>query len=168
MKYMLKNRFILLFAGILLLSNSAKAGEKFCILSIFDKYGYKQGVTMLEASKELLKQYKIKQFKSIIFEDGTKYLPEIRACLEKDKVNAEKIKEVIHDGQVTSGFYRLKTDKNETKRYYTFEIQEKKATLITENLEINRYLIFKVQDKKVTLVYVEGALTTEELIELLK
>jgi len=168
MKYGLKKSVILLFTGMLFLVNSAKAGEKFCVLSIFDKYGYKQGVTMLEASKELLKQYKIKQFKSIIFEDGTKYLPEIRACLEKDKVNSEKIREMVNDGQIMSGFYRLRTEKNETKRYYSFEVQEKKATIVTENLEINRYLIFKIQEKKVTLIYVEGALTTEELIELLK
>jgi len=146
MKYILKNSVIILLMGILCFSVSAKADEKFCILSIFDKYGYDKGVTRLEASKELLKQYRINQFKSIIFENGTKALPEIRDCIEKDKVNAIKIKEMVSDGLVTSGFYRLQTEKT----------------------EINRYLIFKVQEKKVTLIYVEGALTTEALVELLK
>ena len=146
MKNILKNGFILLFTGVLFFTNGAKAAEKLCVLSIFDKYGYKKGVTMLEASEDLLKQYKIKQFKSIIFEDGTKALPEIRSCIEKDKANAVKIKEIVHDGVVTSGYYHLKTEKKET----------------------NRYLIFKVKEKKVTLIYVEGNLTTEELVDLLK
>jgi len=145
-KCMLKNGFVLLFMGMLFLMSSAKATEKLCVLSIFDKYGHAKGVTMLEASKDLLKQYKISQFKSIIFEDGTKALPEIRSCIEKDKANALKIKEIVQDGVVTSGYYRLKTEKPET----------------------NRYLIFKVKEKKVTLIYVEGNLTTEELVDLLK
>jgi hypothetical protein len=149
---------------MLFFSNSVKAGEKFCVLPIFDKYGYGKGVTMLEASKELLKQYKIKQFKSIIFEDGTEALPEIRACIEKDKVNAEKIKEVVHDGSIMNGFYRLKTA---TKRYLSLGMKGIIPTF-TKTMEINHYLIFKVQDKKVTLIYVEGALTTDELVELLK
>jgi hypothetical protein len=146
MKYRLKNTFILLFAGMLFLSNTAKAGEKFCILSIFEKYGHQKGVVMLEASKKLLKQYKIKMFKSIIFEDGTEALPDIRTCIEKDKANAVKIKEIVHYGLLMSGFYRLRTEKP----------------------EINRFLIFRVQEKKTTLIYVEGELTTDELVELLK
>ena len=146
MKNLLRNSIMLLFMGMLLLPNSVKAGEKTAVLSVFEKYGNKKGVIMLEASKKLLKQYKIKQFKSIIFEDGTEALPVIRACIEKDKIHAVKVKEIVQDGEVVSGFYRLKTD----------------------SPDMNRYLIFKVQDKKTTLIYVEGALTTEELVQLLK
>ena len=164
MKYIQKKRVILLFLGMLFLTSSVKAGEKFCVLSVFDKYGYGKGVTMLEASKDLLKQYKIKQFKSIVFEDGTEALPEIRACIEKDKVNAIKIKEIVHDGLITSGFYRLKT---EMKRYFSVGMKGIMPTF-TKSREINHYLIFKVQEKKVTLIYVEGSLTTDELVELLK
>ena len=117
-----------------------------CIFSIFDKYESYQGVTMLSASKELLKQYKITQFKSIIFEDGRKVLPEIRECIEREKTEAAKMKETIQDGLLMGGYYRLKTD----------------------TPDINRYLIFKVKEKKVTLIYVEGTLTPDELVELLK
>jgi len=164
MKYIQKKRIILLVAGILFLTNSVKAVEKFCVLPIFDKYGYGKGVTMLEASKDMLKQYKIKQFKSIIFEDGTEALPEIRECIEKDKVGAEKIKEVVHNGLIMNGFYRLKM---EIKRYFSLGMKGILPTF-TKSREINHYLIFKVQEKKVTLVYVEGALTTEELVDILK
>jgi len=117
------------------------------VLSIFNKYGYSQGVTLLEASRELMKEYKIKTFKSIVFDDGTQALPEIRRAINKDKEGALHIKESTKDGLLTSGYYQLLSDKP----------------------KLNRYLIFKVGDKnKTTLIYVEGELTSEELVELLK
>ena len=127
-------------------ANEATAQNESCIFSIFNKYENYQGVTMLSASKEVLKQYKITQFKSMIFENGTKILPEIRACIEKEKLGAVKMKETVQDGLLMGGYYRLKT----------------------ETSEINCYLIFKVKEKKVTLIYVEGNLTPDELVELLK
>ena len=139
---------MLLFSSINVCGNQHDIHAKPTILSIFAKYGNAKGVTMLEASKELLQQYKIKQFKSIIFEKVTdNQLSEIRAEIEKDKQGAVKIKEIIQDGLLISGYYRLKT----------------------EDDKINRYLIFKISaSKKATLVYVEGELTPEELVDLLK
>ncbi|MDD3281393.1 MAG: DUF6108 family protein [Bacteroidales bacterium] len=117
------------------------------IFKIFEKYGNNKGVTMLEVSKELMKNYKIKHFKSIVFEDGRTALPEIRECIKKDRANAIKMKELIQNGEIISAYYRLKSDDN----------------------KINRYLIFKVgENYKTTLIYIEGELTPEELIEILK
>ena len=147
-----KNRLILMFlllAGFVFSANfqTLSAQNQLEIFSIFDKYGNKQGVTRLEASAAVMKDYEITQFKSIIFDDGTSALPEIRKCIEKDKQGAAKIKEEIKDGKVVNGYYRLK------------------------NLQpqINRYLIFKVgAQNKVTLLYIEGKITPEGLVELLK
>jgi hypothetical protein len=117
------------------------------VLSIFKKYGNNYGVTMLEASRELMKEYKIKTFKSIIFDNGAKALPEIRKAINIDKEGALHIKESTKDGLLTSGYYQLKS----------------------ENQKQNRYLIFKVGNaNKTTLIYVEGELTPDELVELLK
>ena len=117
------------------------------VLTIFKKYGNEQGVTMLEASRELTKEYKIKTFKSIIFDDGAKALPEIRRAINRDKEGALHIKESTKDGLLTSGYYHLPTEK----------------------AKLNRYLIFKVgKENKTTLIYVEGELTPDELVELLK
>jgi hypothetical protein len=126
------------------LSMSAQAQA---VLSIFKKYGNDYGVTMLEASRELMKEYKIKTFKSIIFDDGSKALPEIRKAIKTDKEGALNIKESTKDGLLTSGYYQLLSDK----------------------AKLNRYLIFKVgKENKTTLIYVEGELTPEELVELLR
>ena len=117
------------------------------IVSIFKKYGNDQGVTMLEASRELMKEYKIKTFKSIIFNNGEKALPEIRRAINIDKKGALKIKESTKDGLLTSAYYQL----------------------LAQKPNLNRYLIFKVgKENKTTLIYVEGELTPEELVELLQ
>jgi len=117
------------------------------VLSIFKKYGNDCGVTMLEASRELMKEYKIKTFKSIIFENGDNALPEIRRAINKDKGGALHIKESTKDGLLMSGYYQL----------------------LSEKANLNRYLIFKVgKANKTTLIYVEGELTPDELVELLK
>ena len=147
-----KNRLILMFlllAGFVFSANlqTLSAQNQLEIFNIFDKYGNKKGVTHLEASAAVMKDYEITQFKSIIFDDGTSVLPEIRKCIEKDKQGAAKIKEETKDGKVVNGYYRLK------------------------NLQpqINRYLIFKVgAQNKVTLLYIEGKITPEGLVELLK
>ena len=126
------------------LSSSAQAQT---VLSIFKKYCNDNGVTMLEASRELMKTYKIKTFKSIIFEDASTVLPEIRRAIKTDKEGALHIKESTKDGLLTSGYYQL----------------------LTEKANLNRYLIFKVGTaNKTTLIYVEGELSPDELVELLK
>jgi len=133
--------FLIFFFGV---SLTAQGQE---VLSIFKKYGYSQGVTLLEASRELMKEYKIKTFKSIIFDDGAYALPEIRRAINKDKKGALQIKESSKDGLLTSGYYQLLSHKQ----------------------KLNCYLIFKVSAaNKTTLIYVEGELTSDELVELLK
>lgn len=132
---------------LLLAPASSFAQSKPAILKIFDKYGDKEGVTLLEITDDLMKDYQVDVFKSIIFKDGSGVLPEIRKLIEIDKVNAKKIKESKQDGLLNSGYYRLKTD----------------------DPAMNRYLIFKIgQRNKVTLVYIEGKLEPDRLVELLK
>ncbi|MDR0368035.1 MAG: hypothetical protein LBH82_02710 [Bacteroidales bacterium] len=134
---------LIFFAGILQgFSQSQPA-----VNAIFEKYGSSKGVTLLEISEELMKDYQIKHFKSIIFDNGTAALSEIRKAIEKDKADAKRMKESVRDGLLTSGYYRLKT----------------------EETGMNRYLIFKIgKNNKTTLIYIEGKLSPEQLIELLK
>jgi hypothetical protein len=125
----------------------SSAAQAQAVLSIFKKYGNENGVTMLDASRELMKTYNIKTFKSIIFEDASNVLPEIRRAIKTDKEGALHIKESTKDGLLTSGYYQLLAGK----------------------ANLNRYLIFKVGTaNKTTLIYVEGELTPEELVELLR
>jgi len=141
----LKIPVILILALFFICTNFSTQAQ--AVLSIFNKYGNDQGVTMLEASRELMKAYKIKTFKSIIFDNGARALPEIRKAIKIDKEGALNIKESTQDGLLMSGYYQLQPGK----------------------AKINRYLIFKVgKANKTTLIYVEGELTPDELVELLK
>ena len=146
MKNMKHKLLVIIFLALstFCLSISAQAQA---VLSIFKKYGNDNGVTMLEASRELMKVYNIKTFKSIIFDDASLVLHEIRRAIKTDKVGALHIKESTKDGLLTSGYYQLPAGK----------------------ANLNRYLIFKVGTaNKTTLIYVEGELSPEELVELLK
>jgi hypothetical protein len=146
MKNMKHKRLLILFLVLATLGLSIPVRAQ-AVLSIFKKYGNDYGVTMLEASRELMKEYKIKTFKSIIFDEGAKALPEIRRAIKTDKEGALNIKESTKDGLLMSGYYQLLSDK----------------------AKLNRYLIFKVgKENKTTLIYVEGELTTEDLVELLR
>lgn len=126
----------------------AMATEPPAILSIFTKYSDYKGVTMFEASDELLKTYKISTFKSIYFQKMQVPLKEIKTCIDKDKVGASTIKETVKDGLIFSGYYKLKN--------------------IRPN--VNRYIIFKVNDDGIhgTLIFIEGEISPNELVNLLK
>ena len=143
----MKHKFWVIIILIFAYAGLGFSTQAQAVLSVFKKYGNDYGVTMLEASRELMKEYKIKTFKSIIFEDGAEALPEIRKAINKDKEGALNIKESSKSGLLMSGYYQL----------------------LSEKQNLNRYLIFKVgKENKTTLIYVEGELTPDELVELLK
>ncbi len=71
---------------------------------------------------------------------------EIQLCLEIDKKQAKKIKEVITNGIIYSGYYQLPTD---------------------DKLK-NRYVLFKISDNTTaTLIYMEGDIDSEEIVNML-
>lgn len=116
------------------------------IASLFQKYGKQKGVTVVELSREMLETYEMTLYKSISFKDAEKYMPEIRRCLENDKKRARKIKEIIEEGEVKSGYYQLPPQKE----------------------YINRFILFKTGKKgSATLLYIEGELDADDLVTML-
>ena len=116
------------------------------IASVFQKYGKQKGVTMVELSNELIDIYEMKLYKSLVFKDGANALPDIYRCLEEDKKNARKVKEIVSGGKIQSGYYQLP------------QLKE----------DINRFILFKTSTKgATTLIYLEGALEADDLITLL-
>ncbi|MDD2437588.1 MAG: hypothetical protein PHG27_01465 [Massilibacteroides sp.] len=116
------------------------------IQEVFQRYGMKKNVTMVELSNEMLETYGMTHYKSITIKNDPTALAFTRKCLEADQQGARKIKEVTDDGGVISAYYQLPG-------------KEK---------ELNRFILFKVSQKGViTLVYIEGELDSEDLITLL-
>ncbi|MDR1555651.1 MAG: hypothetical protein LBS88_01300 [Tannerellaceae bacterium] len=115
------------------------------IQEVFQRYGKKRNVTMVELSNEMLETFSMTHYKSIIIKDDPEALNFTRHCLETDQQGARKIKEVTDDGGLISAYYQLPGAK-----------------------DLNRFILFKVSTKGViTLVYIEGDLDSDDLITIL-
>lgn len=136
----------MLIIWVLLAATDTMAQQGLQIASVFQKYGKQKGVTMVELSNELIDIYEMKLYKSMTFKDATSALPHILRCLEADKLQAKKVKEVVVGGQIQSGYYQLP------------QVQE----------NINRFILFKTGKKgTATLIYLEGELDADDLVTLL-
>ncbi|MDR1403447.1 MAG: hypothetical protein LBJ60_07085 [Tannerellaceae bacterium] len=125
---------------------AAEAQKDLKIQEVFQRYGKKKNVTMVELSKEMIETFGMTYYKSITIKDDREALPFIRRRLEEDQQNARKIKEVTDDGGLVSAYYQLPGNKE----------------------DLNRFILFKVNKKGViTLVYIEGELDSDDLITIL-
>lgn len=137
---------IILFVLFLMICSFSFAQEPLRVNDIFTKYGKKKGATMVVLSGDAIKKYKLDKYQSITLQPDKNIAAEIQDCLESDKKQAHKIKEVITNGIISSGYYQLP---------------------ITEKRE-NRYILFKTTpDGKATLIYMQGSVESAELIECL-
>lgn len=131
---------------LLLCSTALYAQKGLQIASIFQKYGNQKGATFVELSKMLSKEWDINHYKSLKLSKAEKALPDIYQCLEADKQNAKKIKEVITDGVIQSGYYQLPPLKG----------------------NINRFILFRNGKKgDATLIYIEGEIDSDDLVTLM-
>ncbi len=113
------------------------------INSIFEKYGKQKGTTMVVLSAEMLDSFQLHKYQSITLPYNNLSSEAIQQSLKEDKKQARKIKEVISNGFISSGYYQLSD----------------------ENRQVNRYILFKIgSDGNATLIYMEGGMESEELV----
>lgn len=125
---------------------SAQAQTGLQIASVFLKYGHQRGSKMVVLSNEMLDAYDMDVYKSLTIANASYALPDIWRALEHDKRGAKKIKEVISQGRVQSGYYLLPQRRE----------------------DVNRFILFKLSRREsATLIYIEGELDTEDLVTLL-
>ena len=98
---------------------------------------------MVELSNEMLETYQMTLYKSLVFKDASDALPTILRCLEADKKKAKKVKEVVSNGQIKSGYYQLPQLKEDVNRFKTGK------------------------KDSATLIYIEGELDADDLITML-
>ena len=115
---MIMKKFIrtLLCCLLLLFSTGMYAQKGLQIASVFQKYGNQKGATYVELSKMLSKNWDITHYQSLKLAKAEKALPEIYRCLEADREHAKKIKEVVTDGQIQSGYYQLPPLQNKDRK----------------------------------------------------
>ena len=129
-----------------LMASATFAQKQLAINKIFEQYGKQKGSTMVVLSDDVIKSYHLDFYKSITLPFDKKSSEEIQQSLETDKKQAKKIKEVISNGIIYSGYYQLPM----------------------ENKLKNRYILFKISDNATaTLIYMEGDMESEEIVNLL-
>lgn len=126
-----------------------QAQDNLRIGEVFSYYGKRHGSTMVQLSDDVIRTYDMTLYRSLSFrpeENGSRTLEWVIGCVEQDKRKAKKIKETLLDGSLKSGYYQLPQIRS----------------------GVNRFILFKLGDKrKATLIYIEGSLSSAELVDML-
>lgn len=130
-----------------LAASGVQAQNDLFISKVFDMYGKKKGVVMVDLSGEILDQYRLTRFRSITIKDDPEASAFARKCLERDQVGAKKIKEVVANGTPTSIYLQLPRLGQD-----------------------NRLILFNESRSgglRITLIYIESNDDTEAILKLL-
>jgi len=143
----IKKYFILMLLVGFVAVPGLKAQNDLQISKVFDQYGERKGVVMVELADEMLDGYDFSLFKSITIKNNPTAAEFIRKCLQKDQVGAKKVKQVVANGVPTSIYLQLPR-KGQLYR------------LILFNEVLNA-------ERKITLIYIESKNDSEDVLKLI-
>lgn len=93
------------------------AQSRLAIDKVFADYGHSRHCKMVEMHNTTLRGYKLETYKSLTYKAIGK---EIEPLLAEDKKQAKKIREVVDQGVVKSGYYQMTPADNGDNRYILF------------------------------------------------
>lgn len=126
---------------ILIGIGTANAQEGLAVNNIFQQYGHSKGCKMVVMKNTKLRGYHLIIYKSLTY--SNKYAADIKKDLNTDRRAAKKIREVIDNGSIASGYYMMPPHAN----------------------GINRYVLFSNTNKgKGAVIYIEGDLSPEDIM----
>lgn len=99
-------KYILLFL-LILSGGSLWAQSDLEIRKVFQEYGKKKGVVMVELNGKMLEDYDFNTFKSIVISNKPEASSFVRQCIKKDEEGAKKVKQVVSNGKTTSIILQL-------------------------------------------------------------
>lgn len=124
------------------ISTSASAQEGLNVENVFQRFGHSKGCKMVEMRNASLKGYQLKVYKSLTYKN---LASAISPYLKADRKAAKKIREVVENGKMVSGYYMM-------------------APL---SKGINRYILFSNPSaNKGAVIYIEGALSPDDIMKL--
>lgn len=122
---------------------STSAQEGLAVNSVFLQYGHSKGCKMVVMQNTKLRGYRLNSYKSLTYPD--KYAANINIHLKTDRRYAKKIREVVDNGRIASGYYMM-------------------APLPSG---ANRYILFSHTDRgKGAVIYIEGNLSPEDIMSI--
>ena len=126
---------------ILIGIGTTNAQEGLAVNNIFQQYGHSKGCKMVVMKNTKLRGYHLIIYKSLTYPN--KYAADIKKDLNTDRRTAKKIREVIDNGSIASGYYMMPPHAN----------------------GINRYVLFSNTNKgKGAVIYIEGDLSPEDIM----
>ena len=126
---------------ILIGIGTTNAQEGLAVNNIFQQYGHSKGCKMVVMKNSKLRGYHLIIYKSLTYPN--KYATDIKIHLNTDRRAAKKIREVIDNGSIASGYYMMPPHAN----------------------GINRYVLFSNTNKgKGAVIYIEGNLSPEDIM----
>lgn len=124
------------------LAAHAEMQDGLSVDQVFRRYGHEKGCKMVEMHDTQLHGLRFKTYKSLTYKRLGK---EINDLLKHDRKLAKKIREVVDEGKVVSGYYMMPT-------------QQKGQ---------NRYILFSTQEGgRGAVIYIEGELQPDDIIKL--
>jgi len=144
----LKKIYLLaLMAMAFVVPKQLNAQQDLQIGKVFDQYGKKKGVVMVQLTKEMLQGYNFSLFKSIVIKNDSVAAAFTRKCIAKDQEGAKKIKQVLQNGEVSSIILQLAPRGDENR-----------LILYNESLD---------EKKELTLIYIESTMDAEKIITMI-
>ncbi len=136
-------RTVLIAVMTLFVTLPSHAQEGLAVNSIFQQYGHSKGCKMVVMQNIKLRGYRLAVYKSLTY--NNKYAASINNILKTDRRTAKKIREVVDNGRIASGYYMM-------------------APLQSGN---NRYILFSNTDhNKGAVIYIEGDLSPEDIMSI--
>lgn len=137
-----KMRYGLMLLLMLPATLCAYAQSRLNVDKVFQQFGHSKGCKMVEMHDVVLEGYQLKVYKSLVYSQNASA---ITPYLLSDRKEARKIKEVVEDGRIVSGYYMM-------------------APL---SKGINRYVLFsRPKEKRGVVIYIEGTLSPDNVMKL--
>lgn len=134
-------RLVLLICFVFLWTLQTHAQEGLAVNNIFQQYGHSKGCKMVVMKNAKLRGYHLDTYQSLTYND--KYAANINTILKTDRHAAKKIREVVDNGRIASGYYMMRPLPSGKNRYVLFS---------------NSY------DSKGAVIYIEGDLSPEDIM----
>lgn len=142
MKQFFVKRIMVTLAIMVACTMTAAAQEGLNVDRVFQRFGKSKGCKMVVMKNTELRGYKLHTYKSLVYKN---LYSAIEPYLAADKKSAKKVREVVEEGRIVSGYYMMAPLRG----------------------GINRYILFSnVGGHKGTVIYIEGTLLPDDIMKL--
>lgn len=142
MKQFFVKRIMVTLAIMVACTMTAAAQEGLNVDKVFQRFGKLKGCKMVVMKNTELRGYKLQTYKSLAYKN---LYSAIEPYLAADKKSAKKVREVVEEGRIVSGYYMMTPLRG----------------------GINRYILFSnVGGHKGTVIYIEGTLSPDDIMKL--